>query len=189
MNPTIRRTSGGALALVAIAALGLLSGVPYTPDTAEYAVVRLAWRARGARVHRCRRPTAEELAQLPPHMRPEEICERGITPYRLRVALDDAPAVDELVRAGGARGDRPLFVFHDLRVSPGAHRLMITFEREDAGREHGDADDTESHDSRETPRRLDFADTVVLAPRDIALVTYDYERQRLVLLAASDSGP
>jgi hypothetical protein len=189
MKRPIRRGGGVALALAATAGLGLLSGVSYRAETAQHAIVRLAWRARGERERRCRRPTAEELSKLPAHMRPEEICERGIVPYRLRVTLDDRPVVDELVRAGGALGDRPLFVFHELPVSPGVHRLTVTFERDDAPVDDRESDAGETHGARETPRRLTLAETIPLAPGAIVLVTYDYERQRLALLAAPDGGP
>jgi len=170
---------GVAFALGATAALGLLSGVPYRAESGEHAIIRLAWRARGERVHRCRRPTDAELAKLPQHMRPQEICERGISPYRLRVTLDHRQVVDELVRAGGAQGDRPLFVFHDLPVPPGEHRVAITFERAESEEPDTDHED----DTRETPQRLTLDETVSLAPAAIVLVTYDHDRQRLVLLA------
>lgn len=179
---------GITIALGATAVLGLLSGVPYRAESGDHAIIRLAWQARGERAHRCRPPTDDELAKLPQHMRPQEICERGITDYRLRVRLDGQPVVDELVRAGGAQSDRPLFVFHDLSVSAGEHRMDIRFERaEQENEEERDADD--AGDARETPRRLTLDETVTLAPGVIVLVTYDYERRRLALLAGRHADP
>lgn len=188
----MRRTLAGLLVVVAGAALALLAGVPYAAEPTHHAVLRLAWRARGEREQRCRRLSAEELAKLPVHMRPsnEKVCERGIIPYHLRVSVDDSLAVDELVRAGGAESDRPLFVFHELVVSPGAHHLSIVFAREedrvDRNRENEDekSDDRGSQDLRETPPRLTLDESVTVAPRAIVLVTYDDERRQLHLLAA-----
>jgi hypothetical protein len=181
-------------ALVLGAALALLSGAPYAGESADHALVRLSWRARGERLQRCRRPTDAELEKLPPHMRPQQICERGITPYRLRVAIDDSVAVQELVRAGGAENDRPLFVFAEVPVTPGTHRLAVVFERDELeyknpGNQDEDSEHRETEDLRETPRRLTLDETVTLAPRAIVLVAYDDERRRLTLLAARDSGP
>lgn len=193
----MRNLLAGLLLVVAVAALAVLAGVPYAADPAQHGVLRLAWRARGERVQRCRRLSAEELAKLPVHMRPpnEEVCERGITPYRLRVSVDDSLAVDELVRAGGAESDRPLFVFHELAVPPGVHHLSLVFAREDDRdvKNQGNADeefeDRQGRDLRETPRHLTLDETVTVAPRAIVLVTYDDERRHLHLLAAPGVRP
>jgi hypothetical protein len=161
-------------------------------------VIRLAWRARGERVRRCRTLTPDELAKLPAHMRQEEVCERAVLPYRLRVTVDGASAIDELVHAGGAREDRPLFVFRELSLAPGAHHITVAFERASGrdGEVEGEAEDDrvqrrEPRESpvRETPHHLALDETVTLAPRAILLVTYDDEGQRLRLLAAPSSGP
>ena len=97
------------------------------------------------------------------------------------------------MRAGGAREDRPLFVFRNLAVTPGTHHLQVTFEREGtpvaSGREEGEETDaTEAgRRARETPVRLELDAPVVLVARQIVLVTYDDERQRLFL--APPAGP
>jgi hypothetical protein len=189
----VRFAVAGAVVLASGAALAALSLVPYTAEPGDRAVVRLAWRARGERVRECRRLTAAELARLPQHMRQEEVCERRILPYRLRVDVDGVRVVDELVRAGGAREDRPLFVFRDLSVMPGTHHLQITFEREGTveqeKEEEEEVDATEAvRRARETPERLGLDGPVVLVPRQIVLVTYDDEGRRL-LLAPSGGAP
>jgi len=175
---------GVLVAVIGMVGLAALAGVPYTADRSEGAVIRLAWRARGERVQRCRRRSAAELAKLPVHMREEEVCERGMLPYQLRVAVDGRPVVDREVRAGGARADRPLFVFEELPVAPGLHRMTITFAREPVEPEEHDHDER-----RETPARLEFDDTVMLTPRAIVLVTYDDEQRRLRLLARPHFDP
>lgn len=186
----LRLVIGAALALGSAAALAALSALPYAAEPADHAVIRLAWRARGERVRACRRLTPAELAKLPPHMRQEEVCERRVLPYRLRVTIDGAPVVDELVRAGGAREDRPLFVFRNLPVAPGPHRLEVMFEREgDEGeRAEREREDDERADARQTPRRLALDRPLTLAARQVILVTYDDEGKRLRLLAAAGGG-
>jgi len=193
----VRRALAAAMVVVTGGALAALSLTPYTAEPGERALVRLAWRARGERVRECRRLSADDLSRLPPHMRQEEVCERRVLPYRLRVDVDGARVVDQHVRAGGAREDRPLFVFHDLAVTPGTHHLRITFEREgtpaararDEEEEQEDVDATEAgRRARETPERLELDSVVRLASRQIVLVTYDDEGRRL-FLAPSDGAP
>jgi hypothetical protein len=194
----LRRAVGGALVFVSAGVLSLLSETPYTAESAAHGVIRVTWRARGERVRRCRKLAPDELAKLPVHMRQEEVCERAVLPYRLRVTVDGAPAIDELVHAGGAREDRPLFVFHEFSLAPGVHHLAVTFEREsdrdEEGDDQGEEDRVQRREPREarireTPHSLAFDETVTLAPRAILLVTYDDEGQRLRLLAAPASGP
>lgn len=163
------------VAVGATIGLGQLSRIPYTADPADHAVIRLAWRARGYRVEECRRLTAEELADIPAHMRREEVCEGRILPYRLRVWLDGEPRVDALVRAAGARQDRPLYVYQELPASPGGHHLLVEFTREEG------PDAVPREDERATPARLELEATVTLQSKEVALVTYDEERRGLEL--------
>lgn len=168
-----RLALAGTLIVGGAAALAALSNVPYTFERADHSVIRLAWRARGERVRQCRRLTPAEVEKRPPHMRQEEVCERRILPYRLLVAVDDVTVVDETIRAGGAREDRPLFVFRELAVTPGTRRIRVSFERPDSLARGGE---------RETPPRLTLDESVRLAPGRIVLVTYDDERRQLRLI-------
>lgn len=179
MTPLARRTTAIALALGSTLAIGALSRAPYTADRAAHGVVRLAWRARGERVEECRRLTPEELERLPAHMRQEESCEGRVLPYRLQLSIDGARVVDELVQAAGARHDRPLYVYRELPLQPGAHAIAVVFAREGAippgEREAGEG----------TPPRLALDTTVALLSRRVLLVTYDDDARRLVLLDGS----
>jgi len=165
---------GAALALTGLR-LGSLSS--YTAEADTRAIVRLAWRARGERVRTCRHRTPAELQNLPPHMRQEEVCEGRILPYRLVVELDRVPAVDEVIHGAGAREDRPLYVFRDLPVQPGAHRLAVTFARE--SRAVGDS--AIAAGGLSTPARLILDTTIAVGSRRVVLVTYDEEREQLVV--------
>jgi len=126
-------------------------------------------------VEACRRRTPEELAQLPVHMRQEQVCERRVAPYRLEVSLDDSMVVDRPVAAAGARADRPLYVFEELALPPGTYALRVAFTRE--GGAAGDS--VTADDARAAPPRLALDTTVTLAAGRAALVTYDEDARRL----------
>ena len=151
------RTAGvvAATALMTLALVGL-SRVPWSAAPGEDGALRLAWQYRSQPVEKCRAATPEELAKLPPHMRRTTICERGLRPYVLEVAVDGGPAHVDTVRARGARADRPLGVFAQVPLVPGHHAVRVTFAPVDGGHE---------------PLTLDT--TVVIAPRQVRLVTLD----------------
>jgi hypothetical protein len=172
-----RRTAAAALAVLVTTAIAALSRVPYEPAQPEAALIRLSWRAPSAFVEECRTLTPEELERLPVHMRRERVCEGRLLPYRLRVALDGRTVLDEVVRAAGAREDRPLYVFHELPVPAGEHRLHVTWEREES--ETADpAGGTGG--ANPAPVRLALEAHLRLAARDISLITYDMDERVLV---------
>jgi len=180
MTTLVRRSLGVVLAIAVTAGLAALSGVARDPTDQE-AVLRLSWRARSERVQRCRALTAEEQASQPAHMRRTEECEGRVLPYRLEVELDGRRLVSETVHGGGARQDRPVYVFHELPVAPRRARLEVRFVREDqAG---GAADPVTESPVRPgaTPARLELTREVDLRPGEVALVTYDPDRAELVL--------
>jgi hypothetical protein len=163
-----------ALLLVAIAAL---SQVPYGVERSGDAMLRLSWRIRGERVEECRRLTQAELEALPLHMRREEVCEGRIAPYRLTIELDGRTLEDALVSAAGARNDRPIYVFREIRLPPGAYAATIRFVRdgEDAACTGEEAPEGRS------PACLELSSPIRLGQGEIALVTYEEESRRLVL--------
>lgn len=173
MTGSLRRSGALLCACAMVLAIGALSRVPYEADGSAEALIRLAWRARGTRVEDCRTPTLEELHALPVHMRRDRICEGRVLPYRLEVRIDERPVLDQLVRAHGARADRPLYVYAELPVAPGRHSVNVRFVRQN-GDDVGDVDE-------HTPAELSLDAELVLARKDIALVTYDAEARALVL--------
>jgi hypothetical protein len=146
----------------ALLSAGLVAGsnVPWVAEPADQAMIRLSWRAFGERVEECREPSAEEQADLPPHMRQPRICEGRLLPFRLVVRIDGTGRFDALLPVGGAHADRPTIVFRDFRVTTGPHRVEIRFEVE---RPPG------SGPATQPPLRLD--ETLELASREILLVT------------------
>lgn len=120
--------SAGLVALLAAA-----SRVPLSAPDADRSVVRLSWRLRAEEGAECRRPTPEELEQLPVHMRNPDACVGELAPYELRIVVDGAPRVTRVVRPAGVRGDRPIFVYDELRLDPGRHTLSVRFGVQDGG--------------------------------------------------------
>lgn len=183
----IRRVLAILFALAVTAGVVALSGVPRGASRDE-AVLRLSWRARSERVQRCRQLSAEEQAGLPAHMRRTEECEGRVLPYRLDVALDGRPLIHETVHGGGARQDRPVYVFHEVRVPAHRARLSVRFVREDlAAGVHPVSKDDDTPKPGTTPPRLELVREVVLRPGEVALVTYDADRGELVLRSPDPS--
>lgn len=171
----MRRGIAVVVALLATVAIGALSQVPYRVEEEGQAWIRLSWRVRTERIEECRRLTAEEIAELPVHMRREEVCERRGLPYRLRLALDGSEIEDGILRGAGARGDRPIFVYRELRTTPGTHRLEIDFEPERDGPDDSDPS------AKDRASSLRLAAELELADGDIALVTLPDGEARLVV--------
>jgi hypothetical protein len=183
---------GSVVAAAAVAAIGALSRVSYVAEAGNHAVVRLAWRTRSTRVEECRHLSAEELARRPIHMREDEVCEGRLLPYLLHVLVDDR-SDSSLVRAAGARADRPLYVYREFPVAPGRHRLRVMFAREGSPGAESPHDEAaegahpEHAKATIAPARLDLDTVVTLREREVALVTYDADLRRLVVRSRAGS--
>jgi len=182
MRPGVRAALGGGLATAVAAAVAGLSQVSYTADPGPEALLRLSWRARGERVEVCRDVTEEELRKLPQHMRQPRVCEGTTAPYRVVVSVDGEPVADEIPSGSGTRQARPLYVYRELPLSPGAHHLSVLLERVGGAAESPpqESEIEEDHKKGVVPPRLHLEETVHLAPRQVLLVTYDAERQALI---------
>lgn len=171
------RTAGAVFVSVALVlGIAALSRVPYGGGQTDGAVLRLSWRTRADEVRDCRRPTPEELASLPVHMRRPEVCEGRVLPRHLRVELDGSVLLDEVVRAAGARGDRPLYVYHEIPLFAGVHHLHVTFIP-------SEADSALEAAQRVTgaPPHLHLDTLIAVDSGEVALVTYDDDRNALVV--------
>lgn len=171
-----------AVTAAGVAALSAASRTSYETG-AEGALLRLSWRVRGEEIERCRRATKEELESVPAHMRQEVICEgRRVAPYRLRLAVDGRALLDQRAPGSDVAGDRPMFLLRDVPLAPGAHRVAVRLERLGEG-EASDTLQRREARRRAIPPRLALDTTVTIGAQGIALVTYDSELERLVLLA------
>jgi len=186
MIDTPRVVAAALTAPALVLAIAALSRVPYAANPRDDAMLRLSWRARSERIETCRTLSDSALAALPAHMRQRVVCTGGAAPYRLRVVLDGASQIDEVVRAGDVRRTRPLFVFDETAIAPGSHHIVIDFARADGARPPaGAVEDTVEARTRaeELPPRLALDTAVTLAPQQVLLVTYDPDRRQLVIPA------
>jgi hypothetical protein len=133
-------------------------------------------------------------------MRQRVQCEGRSAAYRLVVSVDGAPGVDTLVTGGGARGDRPVYVFRELDVPSGPHRLEVRFERQSmpgvdsvgdgddaspdtlmAGRALREAEERTRRQEEAVPPMMTLDTDIDAVPREVLMVTYDIDRRALVL--------
>lgn len=113
-------------AIVLLLGFALLTRISSHPIAGD-GLLRLSLRLSGQSEKKCRARTEEELRALPQHMRTPEICDSRPLTYRLLVSVDAKTLRDEKVRPGGLHSDRPIYVEHDLEVTPGPHDVEVTF--------------------------------------------------------------
>lgn len=201
----LRRAIGMATAVLVTVGITWASSVRL-PSSPEVALLRLAWTARPERIEDCRPQREEELEKLPAHMRQAVVCTGTTATYRLEVRREGAVIADQIVRGGGLRHDRPLYVFRDISLPPGDAAIAVRFFRVDAVGEptasdaaapagsprdrHSMDDDRRRREDEERIRGQEEAIPAVLSlehrfhfmPREVILVTYDAERRELVAL-------
>jgi hypothetical protein len=177
----IRAVVAALVAVILTAGVVALSGWPAEPP-GDHAVLRLSWRARSPRVQQCRALTAEEIAGQPEHMRRTEECEGRVLPYQLEVELDGRRLLRRIVRGGGAREDRPVYVFDELAVPAGHGRLEVRFTREAVSDPRAAE---QSGRDVSTPAALMLDQDVQLRADEVLLITYDADRRALVARSAA----
>ena len=147
----------GVASLALAVLLAGLARVPVPGLDADQSVLRLSWRYRAGDAADCRRPTQAELEELPVHMRNPDACIGDLAPYQLQVLVDGAERLRAVLRPAGVRGDRPIFVYEEVRLPPGRHDLAVRFGVRDGAM--GAVPD------------LALDTTVVLEPGQVLLVT------------------
>lgn len=201
-TPTLAaRLAAGLVSALVLAGVVAASHLLVTFHPSDDALLRVAWSARPERVESCRTLSEEELEKLPAHMRQRVVCEGTTARYRLDILRDGQPLSSTVLRGGGLRHDRQLYAFQELPVPHGSSTFEVTLTRLDGGgpaggdadgegASRGGADGTavpapttdreqrelEEHRRRvedEVPSSLSMSETVTLAPREVALLTYD----------------
>lgn len=194
----------GVATAAALVGMARASAVSVTYHRADSARLRLSWSARPERIEVCRALSAEELASREEHMRERLQCDGRSATYALSVESDGRRVGDAIVRGAGLRHDRSLYLLRDFEISPGTHRVRVTFTRREktdddaeafapavsdagdsgifAGRAEREAEEHARRARSAIPPRLVLDTTVTLAPRRVAIVTFDPERRVLSLL-------
>lgn len=200
---SVRRLFAWLVAAALTAATIALSRAPLTWSDGDTARLRLSWRMESGSVGGCRTPTAEELEALPVHMRNPNACIGTLASYVLTVSLDGRPLVTDTVEPPGIHGDRPLSVLEEFALPAGRHALEVRFDPTDApaadprpepaseGAEAGEAAGTGGGaGTGETAElaHLRWEGTLLLAPRQVALIHLDHGTGTLVL-KTSTGGP
>ena len=203
------RAAGIIIAFGLLLAMTWGSTAPLRVATTDDAIVRLSLGARPQRIETCRTQSDEELEKLAPQMRQRVICEGVTARYRLSVRRNGDVIHDQLVRGGGIRHDRRLYVSRDLRVptGPGVFTVELvridTVSLEEDEEEEGEEEEHERAMSSDRQRRegeerrrrreedvppeLRVEVEASLEPREVLLVTYDPVRRRLVTVTGGES--
>jgi hypothetical protein len=187
------------LVVAMAAALGLtwLSHAPIGSGQPADGTLRLAWRARPERIETCQAQDSEALSALPAHMRQAVICEGENASYRLEVRADRQVIAERIVRPGGLRRDRPLYVLLELPMATGERDIRVELTRIEppdptsAAVAHDGTDGAAPADamtealrrgelSEALPPSLAYERRLHFAPRQVRLITYDPERRALV---------
>jgi len=163
------RAAGVAIPFGLLLAMTWASTAPLRVTTSEDAILRLSLGARPERIETCRRQSDEELEKLAPQMRQRVICEGVTARYRLSVRRNGQLLHEQVVRGGGIRHDRRLYVSRDLHVRPGRGVVTVDLVRIDtvvARDEHEEEEEEEEeHDRREHREREDELPGVVMPGR------------------------
>lgn len=126
---TVLRIVGLVVAVAVVVAITQASVLRMSLNPSDAAVLRLAWTARPERVEDCRTQTDEELSKLPAHMRQAVICEGTTAAYRLEVRYQGDVIAEQVVRGGGIRHDRSLYVSRDIQLPAGDAVVSVNFVR------------------------------------------------------------
>lgn len=121
------------ITMVLLGLMALSNDLPFPAGTgAGEGGLRISWRAPGRTAEVCRPFNETELGNLPAHMQGQRgLCRTTHIPHRLRLMLNGKMVLDRQVEPTGARGDRPLFVYHEIPLAAGSHELEVRFEATD----------------------------------------------------------
>lgn len=180
----LRLGLSGFVTAVLLALMVKASAVPLPAGGEDRGVLRLAWSVRPERIETCRPQSEDELARLPVHMRQPLVCEGASAQYRLTVRLGEETLVDQVLRGGGLRHDRRLYVFREFRLAPGEVHVDVRFERvepeETAAAAGAPPIISRPSAGEAVPPRLAFREEVRVQPGEVVLVTYSAEGRALV---------
>ena len=149
--------AGVGLAAVALAGIAWASRAPMALASVDGAIVRISLGARPERIERCITQSDEELEKLAPQMRQRVICEGVSARYRLELRQGNDVLVSRVLRGGGLRNDRPIYVFQEVPVPAGRVSLRLDLTRIDTVPPEADHDDDDRDEGRRDEDRRDQA--------------------------------
>lgn len=107
--------------------ISFLSQIP-TVFSDDSGILRLSWRLTGQNIKICEDRTQDQLNNIPAHMRTQQICIQKPIDYQLLVSINGESKINEIIKAGGLHGDRPIYVHRDIKLHSGNHQVQIHFE-------------------------------------------------------------
>ncbi|MFW5875300.1 MAG: hydrogenase iron-sulfur subunit [Myxococcota bacterium] len=123
--PTLQVAAGVGLALAVTAVTAVASDFPYRAPPMDRPELVVSFKHPGATGENCRTLTEAEKAELPVHMRRDEVCERGRADVRLRVRIDGDVVHQQGYEPRGLFGDGNSVAIVRLPVEPGERRVEI----------------------------------------------------------------
>lgn len=192
-----RALGAAAVAGAVLLPMAWASTAPLRVDEGGTAVLRVSIGARPERIETCVEQTDEALAKVAPQMRQRVVCEGTTARYRFTVARDGVVIDSAIVRGGGLRHDRRLYVFREYPLPPGESELRVRLDRVDTvqarevSRERREDHNADSRDERErhererrqaeaVPHELSVGIRAALREHEVVLVTYDQDERKLV---------
>lgn len=154
MNSALRIILAAAVTGAVLLALAWGSIAPLDVARGNEAILRISMGARPERIETCRRQSDEELARLAPQMRQSVVCEGTTARYRLEVRRNGELLHSQVVRGGGLRNDRPLYVSRNLPVPPGRAVLAVRLARIDTIPVEQESDSSRDDDDDDDDARI-----------------------------------
>ncbi|MBK7583086.1 MAG: hypothetical protein IPI67_23170 [Myxococcales bacterium] len=156
-RPMRRWAAGlGLAAMFAVATWGA-TRLAHAAPSSETPELVVSFKLAGKTADKCRKPTEAELAKLPMHMRPKQICERRRSNVRMKVFVDGAELVDKSYEPHGVWHDGNSVAIERIPSTRGVHDVRV---------EIGDTHELGEYDYRDE-RKL------TLEPRRRAVVLFD----------------
>jgi hypothetical protein len=130
---------------------------PYRHLAPDQALIKVSFTRVGKPVGDCRKPAPEELAKLPPQMRPTEICPRERSPVTIQVDVDGQRVLERSAAPSGLKRDGASALYERVAVVAGERRIAVSL-----------SDDVRARDAafrREA--------TLTLAPGQVLVIDFD----------------
>jgi len=138
-RPGPARVVGFVALLVAVSwALGAFAAWPWKATEPGAARLRISLRQVTGFSAAGRARSPEELANLPPHMRPTDPTAPATgrrAAARLTVTVDGRPALSRTYQPTGLRHNGPVYAYEEIVVTPGRHLVSLTLADTGSGRE------------------------------------------------------
>ncbi len=206
--PTAQQALHGIIATVATAlalvALARVSAAPVPYHSGRAALLRLSWSARPERIEVCRALSREELEEREEHMRQRVECDGRFATYDLRVTIDGKIVGESVVRGGGFRHDRSMYLLREMDIPSGKRHLQVSFTRHEKSVGDGASPASEAAAATDTgifagratrevaerarraraavPPRLVLDTTIFVSDRRVVVITFDHERRALSIV-------